>query len=338
MTDSKSTLVRWNLTPPNPPTRAENIPCIVPTSPDMQAISLNELESAVTSLYWDQIKPSMADILHRLGELYPTRNHLWDESTILSFAERNLPNLCFNVDKSGKLWVELIDEPTWFNGWIDPCVIGERFPEGVWDGLHHFVVCLCVKEAVSNDTLKPYQFKGGRYGLSRVLQDRILSLYHIDRHSECASCEAFFELIQFYSLGRLCQLVQTAIQRGLLRYEDNLLQPTVCCSTPSAAYASKLIPVEAPRSNFRDISSLEELTSCLYELFCLENVIELPLSQLKKRILSNFELVLNPVSLGFVKLSDALKSVVGVEVVTEGNNAIIKLSEFTPSTTYSRGA
>ena len=299
---------------------------------------IDELEAIVKSLYWDQIKPTEADIQHRLSELYPSRSNVHVETLIGSIASSFSSSMTFEQDETGKWFVKLLVCPTWFNGWLDPCATDAWFEQDVWDGLNHFLACLCTQAPTAEADLKPYQFKGGRYGLSRVLQDRILTLYQVDRDTTCIFCDSFLELIQFYSLGRLCQLVQTGIYRGILRYEDNLLQPIACCPTPSAAFANKLLPVKPACDTVREVGSLEELSQCIYELFCVEEVVEFPLSQLKKRILCNFQLILNPVSLGFVKLSDALKSIDGVELVVKGNNAIIMLSGFTPSTTYSRGA
>ena len=290
----------------------------------------------IVSLYWDQIKPTDGDISRRFSELWPNATAPSQDEIVLSLVRYpDIYRIMFERD--GRYYVCLLVPPVWFLGWIDPCDPSLEYTGAVWAGLSHFIVCLCINDSrnLVASGLRRFQFKGGRYGLAKTLQSCILELYKLDtRVIACEDCDSFFRSIQFFSLGHISHLIQTSISRGMLRYEDNLLQPAAACSVPSLAYASKLIQQEVFDEDPEicpEIRSVAELTTAIHKLFEKENVCELPLSQLKKKLITHFHMVLNPAGLGFVKLSDLVRSLDSVHLVSEGNNSII-VKMLTPST------
>lgn len=320
------------------------------------AISPTRLEAfrfayeIIISLYWDQIKPCETDIYRRLvesGASCTQPGHLPPE--VWRIFE--LPAFIVTVDKAARKVVELTSPPQWFSGWIDMNEDSGEFNIDVLNGLEHFVACIVCDSQPSENTgaakqEHKYQFKGGRYGLAKRLQEYVFSLYDPEDSILCPYCRDFFESIQFSSLGRLCQLVQVGINGGILRYEDNLLQPACVCNVNSAAFASRLTRDESARhtnSEFppgrfptgavtREILSVIEVEEYVEALFQEEQLVELPLSQLKKKLISSFEIVLNPSRLGYLKVSDVIKSTKDFDIVSEGNNAFIRRRDESPST------
>lgn len=304
----------------------------------------------IMSLYWDQIKPCEADIYRRLfesGACCTQPGHLPPE--VWRIFE--LPHFRIFHDKTLRKVVELSSPPDWFSGWIDLNEDSGDLNINVWNGLEHFVACIACDAHPSENTgvagqEHKYQFKGGRYGLARRLQECVLCLYRPENVISCQYCRDFFESIQFWSLGRLCHLVQAGINGGILRYEDNMLQPACVCKANSAAFASRLtrdesttrFEPEEPAGRFsagvvtREICSVVEFEEYLEALFQEERLSELPLSQLKKKLISSFEIVLNPSRLGFVKVSDVIKSMKDFDIVSEGNNAFVRRRDESPST------
>lgn len=303
------------------------------------------LEEAILSLYWDQIRPSDLDIIRRIAEIRKDPIQRTAPEPDSAFVCDPIKYLV-SKDSSGRYVVEFREPPSWFLGWVDPADPESPFPVGVREGLVHCILCLSLRRRSSEDPGEPYQFKGGRYGLARRLQELVLDLYDPSCPVPCESCRDFFESIQFLSLGRLCQLVQWGINMGIVRYEDNLLQPAASCKVPSAALASKLFPslpigpcitkntVTAPIS--QEIQSLQELEEYLERLCRDSHASELPLSQVKKRLISEYAIVLNPSRLGFVKISDVVRELEYFELFTVGqNNAYLRLMKncsATPST------
>jgi hypothetical protein len=303
-------------------------------------IPASVLERAVLSLYWDQIMPTEADILRRLGELLQ-RSLSEDPGVmrLLSSADPEMFRVC--EDSSGRRVFEFLCVPAWFNGWIDPNDTDYNFPIGVWEGVCHYSVCvLCgIEEGLRSSEeaglRRPYQFKGGRYGLAKHLQGKVLELYQASGGvTECGECESFISGIQLFSLGRLCQLVQMSIGAGILRYEENLLQPAASCMLPCSALASRLLPPlpSSPLKECREITSLSELEEMLEMLFEREKVGEMPLSQLKKKMIGVFGVVINPARLGYVKLSELLRGVKNFTVCIFGNESFLRRQLVDPTT------
>lgn len=301
-------------------------------------------DEALLSLYWDQIKPSEIDIVRRIAEIRnDTIQRLTSSSDLVFVCDPS--KYLVSRDPSGKHVVELREPPSWFLGWVDPADTDVDFPAEAKIGLSHFLVCASSSRHPSEDTGERYEFKGGRYGLARRLQESVLQLYLPENPGICEPCREFLESIQFMSLGRVCQLVQWGINTGLIRYEDNFLMPAVCSKLPSAALAAKLFPALPIGSSSNkhpsigipiteEISSLAQLEELIERLCRDHDVYELPLSQLKKRLICEYAIVLNPSRLGFVKISDVVRELNNFELFTVGdNNAYLRCRS--PSTCVS---
>lgn len=304
------------------------------------------LYQVIRSLYWDQIKPTEPDIIRRLCELFP--GMVGDDSGgVLRFFELK-DHRAFKIseDCQGRRVLELVCVPLWFRGWIDPNDTSDyNFPIEVWEGVCHYSLCVLVtnNRRVSSEEAgrRGFRFKGGRYGMAKHMQGEVLKLYSLERPDiVCERCESFIESIQFYSLGRMCQLIQASIAGGVLRYEDNLLQPVVSCQLPSAALASRLLGCGSDQVSAREVVSFSELSAYLELLFEQEKAEQMPLSQLKKKLIANFQVVLNPARLGHVKLSETLRQVENFTVRVSGNDSFLCKNDYyycplTPSTVHS---
>jgi hypothetical protein len=317
-------------------------------------ISSTDFDEIILTLYWDQIKPYEVDIIRRAAELNKLRvNRCTAPGGDAIFIESS--KYVVGVDPSGRKYVELNFPPDWFLGWIDLNLADNSFGIAVWEGFEHFMVCFCIFSHTSSEETggtaesqsAKYQFKGGRYGLAKRLQECVYSIYDVNsENGVCEKCCEFLELIQFESLGRLCQLVQQGVNAGILRYEDNVLQPALSCRLASAALAARLLPPLPPHqvrplpqgAVTEEISSICQLEEYLELVFTEGNLSELPLSQLKKKLISQYHIVLNPSRLGFVKISDVVRSLKNFKIITNGNNASLQLKQdesLTPSTCVS---
>jgi hypothetical protein len=323
------------------------------------AIPPNVFHDVIVSLYWDQIRPYEIDIIRRATEQYGRISPLVEYSNHqLRISDRS--RYLVRKDPGRGYFVELVEPPGWFLGWIDPNDYDYRFSVDACLGLYHYIMCIPLgplpSEAAGVDSgNSSYQFKGGRYGLARRLQESIFEIYNLSQPDRCPDCRNFFESVQFLSLGRLCQLVQWGISIGIIRYEDNMLQPAVSCKIASTALASRILP-PLPTSLNRsitpqrktsnpnhivtdEVSSIMELEMYIDRLFEDFNLCELPLSQLKKRLITEYAIVLNPSRLGCVKISDVVRNLSRFNLVCEGNNAYLRRTEesssWTPSTCVS---
>ena len=256
--------------------------------------TLVELREAIVSLYRDQIRPTQPDISRRLIEMGFRGVTLGE---LMELACESESEFVVVVDETLQISMEFHNSPSWFSGWIDPVDSQLRYSVEIWDLLNHFVL-----HAI------PSQVKGGRYGLAKRLYEECL------KSRECPECELFRFEISKFTIGRLSHLIQLGIHRGIFRYEDNLLKLSACCTIPSAALAAKLIgsstfPRTLPKGGAaiitREVDTLDELKEYLYTL--LKTTTSLPLSQLKKKLIDEFQVVLNPIKFGFIKLSDLLE-------------------------------
>jgi hypothetical protein len=143
--------------------------------------------------------------------------------------------------------------------------------------------------------LQPFQFRGGRYAVAKCLTGMV-------------------SFAGNFSLGQLCRFVQLAIDRGILAYENNLLQPPAACTALSSAVFSKLnLPLsddedeDEGADSGRVVASLLELSNAVGLLMqsCRhgEGIL---LSTLKKRMVEEFGKSLRPTTLGFTKLLDLM--------------------------------
>ena len=280
------------------------------TCPDVA--QLDELRSAIISLYKDQIRPTQADISRRLTEMGYAGLDLSSMMAIAASSDFEMV-----LDDGVSICFEFKRPPGWFRGWIDPIDQSLAYSIELWDLFSHYIGHGCRRDYSSEESgLKFYQIKGGRYGLAKKLSE----MSPIDY---CVECECFRFQISKFSVGRIAHFVQQAISRGILRYEDNLLQPSLCCKALSAALAAKLLAADPaclrtlPRTPVtlitREVESVHQLQLLLSQMLAHEP--QIPLSQLKKKLIQEYKIVVNPIKFGHTKLSDLLKQVAHVKLV-----------------------
>lgn len=118
----------------------------------------------------------------------------------------------------GQTEVQSLHPPPNCLPWVDPHEPHNPYSEVAWRSLGAFLTSRLaastqrdVAHPNKGESLMPYQFKGGRYGLALELQKGDLPA------------------LRQMSLGELCHLVQLAITGRLLAYEHSVLQPVASC-------------------------------------------------------------------------------------------------------------
>ena len=289
----------------------------------LDLVTLPLFRAGVISLYRDQIRPTHADISRRLVEMGCLSITLGE---MMELACETVSEFVVVVDDDLQICIELKRAPDWFVGWIDPLDPDLTYSIELWGLFDHFVAHECRSFA-------SFQVKGGRYGLARRLTESI-------PHPECIDCMMFRAEIDTFTIGRLSHFVQRAICLGKFRYENNFLQPSACCRLASAALASKLVLDDDCASKLirtlpktkeiitEEVNSLEELYTYI-RLLLFDND-HLPLSELKKRMIDEYGVVLNPVKFGFTKLLDLIQSVNFLKIIQNNNSFILKLVDNCP--------
>eukprot|EP00922_Rhytidocystis_sp_ex-Travisia-forbesii_P038206 GHVS01056915.1.p1 GENE.GHVS01056915.1~~GHVS01056915.1.p1 ORF type:complete len:367 (+),score=51.45 GHVS01056915.1:52-1101(+) len=230
------------------------------------------LHSALLSLYSDEIPPALFNLRGRLLELTnsPTivAHHLE-----LYQSRRDLYRVTYNMD-CGQAVVFLRNPPDGFNGWVDASDPAHPYTEEMWTQFGNFLLVI---------TQSPH-FPKGRYGLARYLQRLDLPF------------------MRGFSLGRFCHVVQRAISRGLLVYEDNVLKPVAACVRDARLVLG--VPID-PLGGRQFLQEIRQLRSCILELFQ-----EFPkgfnLATLKQKVRLRFNYELSQTVFGFRKLVDLL--------------------------------
>jgi hypothetical protein len=251
---------------------------------------VESLVDVIESLYGDQIAPTLPDILRRYVERNPNAAMI-SERHIIAIAEFS-DKLIVSPFLPVTVYTAFSSPLVRFTGWVDPYDTQYQYPTSIWTGMQHFITCAMV-QAVAVDA--PHT-TGGRYCAAKFIQD-----YTRKPITSCVYCAEFCHDVSHLSLGRLCQLVQCAITRGLLRYEQNVLQPTLSCHGLSHVLLSKLSHIDTNRD---EIQSIEELETYLRAILLSTTNHQLDLSQLKKSFFRETGKFLNPRKLGFIKLSD----------------------------------
>lgn len=190
--------------------------------------------------------------------------------------------------------VFLKEEPANFAGFVDPCSNADPYPDAVWQQFERYLQTLlygrfnsrsadasdaALKVTVMDLTLVSafvksinrcaydvspqaggsateagagvVTFHRGRYGLATDLYDRKLSFF------------------KGMALGEVCHMVELAIQRALLHYENNLLLPAQACGKhhnaiygiPTASAANQRAP---PSASY--VQTIGELQALLVDL------------------------------------------------------------------------
>eukprot|EP01068_Selenidium_serpulae_P013541 Selendium_serpulae@DN5973_c0_g1_i9.p1 len=167
-------------------------------------------------------------------------------------------------------------------------------------------LCTCVPGAEKESSIPaksaPVYQKGGRYGMASELYNRNLAL------------------LRGYSLGEVCHIVQLAIVKGILAYENELLKPVSACTKISIANCSTAIglPAESQMSNSelgfphieqkgQPVSNLEQAKEVVASVLANEPE-GIHLAHLKQRILKNHQRYITPTAFGYEKLSALLSS------------------------------
>jgi len=262
----------------------------LPTS--LKTRSANMLYNTVCSLYMDQIKPFLGDISHRLTELFP-ESCLPSNESVLSAVNAD-SRLLVHVPQDMSICILLRDVPPGFSGWIDPTDPSIVYPETIHEALNAFLYCSYSRSGTDHSHIP---IESGRYGLARVLSRLFLE------GRSCVHCNPLTEKIGTFTLGRLCHLVQSHIQRGYLCYEQNQLKPSFCCNQIAEVFLSKLPISHGTDGATREIESIEQLHRILATIIApATNTVEL--SQIKKILLAQYQILLNPRKLGFLKVSE----------------------------------
>ena len=237
------------------------------------------MRDAVRTLHVDQIKPSLSEISRRVAEL-SLGSFCPDQRMCMNYfshADGYLYSACKKI-------VTFKDLPDWFRGFICPRTSDASiFAETYFSEFSTVLVAMLRYPLLftsDSPDLQPFQFRGGRYAVARRL---------------CL----MVSFSDFFSLGKLCRFVQVCIDRGILAYENNLLQPPAACSALSTAIVSRLVDYEDP-----DFVSLSEFSSVLSRIVNEAGEEGVLLSTLKKRIFEEIGKSLKLPRLGCTKFLD----------------------------------
>ncbi|CEL98155.1 unnamed protein product [Vitrella brassicaformis CCMP3155] len=224
-------LERAGPTQQDSPTRLRELRCQLPA---LRALLLY----ALTSLYEDQIHPFFCDIERRLQELQAppvVEKHFLALYSLMPAVYEVTPaphdNTATTRDSpfvrpfpfpspSTRVYLRSEHIPCGFRGWVDQKSSVNPYPERVWRQLSDYLCALlrdggCGRGEATGELA--YQFKGGRYGMAMELKKR--SLHWTNE----------------WTLGEMCHIVQLAITKGLLAYENNILQPVAVCKGIASA-------------------------------------------------------------------------------------------------------
>jgi hypothetical protein len=267
---------------------------------------IGSIVGVIESLYLDEIAPTTSDILRRFAERY-TEPPVRSENHLLAIVGSST---LFSISRTIPCVVHLISVPSGieFKGWVNPYDDSYIYPKSVWEGMDHFVTC------ATFSNLSFLQTTGGRYCMARFIKD-----FSIKSSIPCSYCADFIKSVSHYSLGRLCHLVQAAINRGILCYEEKVLQPAITCRHLSQVLLSKLSLL--PNSD--EIQTIEELETYLVALLLSSPSNQLDMSQVKKSLIREFGKLLNPRRLGFIKVSEIFTRSNLFRIETTTNNTVI---------------
>lgn len=174
------------------------------------------LHAAVMGLYRDQIKPHKNEVSRRLGELSAPA---YLQKHCLAICE-DLPNV-YHVLRSSPTLIDIFlnDNPSWFQGWVDPKDPIDKYPQTTWLSLQTYFSNLIQQEKENpSPPGEPatYQLSGGRYAVAKQLKT------------------SGPDDLRGMTLGQLCHLVQLAVNRGILVVSGAFIVPSQCAPATSA--------------------------------------------------------------------------------------------------------
>ncbi|CAD7928167.1 unnamed protein product [Amoebophrya sp. A120] len=182
------------------------------------------MSDALQSLYDDRIFPGEKVLKARLQQ-YGAREMLlgqfltfydampgyivqWEKDETEEDDSAEKPDY-YNVDECPN--VQFTRVSLGFRGWIDPNSPEESYPDELWPALTEYL------EKRLKEMPGDICFHRGRYGMAQELQNRTL------------------DFLQGYTIGETCHIVERAIQRKVLAYENSMLLPvSACCSFKNA--------------------------------------------------------------------------------------------------------
>ncbi|CAD7949615.1 unnamed protein product [Amoebophrya sp. A25] len=169
---------------------------------------IDAMHGALESLYCDQIFPDEKMVKARLKALGVRA--MIEQHFVKIYSVQ--PAYLVATDDSGTVSIQFKNGYEGFEGWVDPGNISDPYPHSVWEKFADYLQEM-LEEGVlhSKKGLKPVTFHRGRYGMAQDLHARQLPFF------------------QGYSLGKVCHIVELALQRDLLHYENNLLLPAQAC-------------------------------------------------------------------------------------------------------------
>ena len=274
---------------------------------------LDSLFETIESLYEDEIAPTTSDILRRYTERNPTGPIISEQDIMLLASATD--RFVISSTPPVVILISFASQRVHFTGWIDPFDTNYEYPATLWAGFKHFVLCVMLESTMSPHTT------GGRYCTAKFIKD-----YTKRPLIPCVYCADFCGEVSQLSLGRVCHLVQCAITRGILCYEQNSLQPAVLCRGISQVLLSKLPLPEIEQVQSNEIQSIEELEQYLFHILMSAPHRQLDLSQIRKSLYRECGKFLNPGKLGFIKLSDIFANSNQFRLETINNTVIIKFS------------
>ncbi|CAD7952531.1 unnamed protein product [Amoebophrya sp. A120] len=214
---------------------------------------MQQMKEALTSLYMDRILPDEKTLKARL------KVHCAEGSPLLTDdfinAYRLLPEYVVVKNENGNIVISLAKElvPADFLGFVDPTSNADPYGKDVWDGFETYLGSMIETFQSQSRQQNPtgVTFHRGRYGMAVDLYKREL------------------EFFKDLTLGEVCHVVELAIQRDLLHYENNLLLPAQACGkyhnaiygVPTASAANQR---HTGSSSY--IQSMEELKYLLADL------------------------------------------------------------------------
>merc|ERR1712232_429235 len=223
------------------------------------------LVTALESLYQDRIKPMASYVKGRLKE------RLCSEMIMKNFVELYSKHsdlfVVHQATHADEVAIFLVNEPSWFKGWIDIDSANDPYDESMWEEFAKFLN-------------GEHTFAGGRYGMARELMQRNLPF------------------LASNSLGEVCHIVQLAIQhRRLIVYHRKMLKPIQTVLQPSPAATASAPGVQEGE----DIKEMDDLVCVLFRML-LHHPQGLRLCRLKQMIKHEFSRKLSEMSFQCTKL------------------------------------
>lgn len=252
-----------------------------PTDPESTFIS--QIVAAVESLYDDEIRPYGRILRKRLAEQAAETTGETEE-----VDPRELRQACsscplFAVEEvEGSDWaVALVDRRTSFLDFYSP---EDPYPQSLWDELAQFC---------SSPSRVDMVMPGGRYSAAKELSKMGLSC------------------LKGYSVGRMCHIVQLAINKWkLLGYTNGMLVPysQSRCMQKERQAVQKQVGTACANSRI-PVAGWDVLEKCLRELSqeLKDGNQYVPLSNIKRMFRTRFQVELSETALGYAKVSELLQ-------------------------------